>query len=142
MIAANYTIDLRGWVMSDTVFKVIIAGSRAFNDYDILRDKCDSLLVDKKNTPNLLIEIVSGAANGADKLGERYAKERGFLLSQFKADWEKLGKKAGYLRNVQMADYADALIAFDVGTKGTGHMIQIAKQRGMLVRVVKVKPTA
>lgn len=127
--------------MEQTVFKLIIAGSRVFNDYDILRDKCDALLVLKNRDPNVVIEIVSGVANGADKLGERYARERGFLVSQFKADWDKHGKKAGYLRNVQMAEYADALVAFDVGSKGTAHMIQIAKQRGMLVRVVKVLAT-
>ena len=57
------------------------------------------------------MEIASGAAKGADKLGEQYAKERGFKLTKFPANCNKYGKTAGPKRNQQMAQYADALIA-------------------------------
>ena len=66
------------------MMKLIIAGSRTFNDYKKLCAECDNLLQDQKN-----IEIVSGGYyRGADKLGEQYAAERGFLLTKFPADWK------------------------------------------------------
>lgn len=113
--------------------KVIIAGSRGFNDFNLLCEKVDRILSNETN-----IEIVSGTAKGADKLGEMYANKRGYDLKQFPADWEKYGKSAGYLRNVEMADYPDALIAFwDGKSRGTKHMIDIAKEKGLKIRVIR-----
>ena len=112
--------------------KVIIAGGRDFKDYDLLCRKADYYLSRQDE-----IEIVSGCAKGADKLGERYADERGYLIKRFPADWGTFGKRAGYLRNEDMAIYADALIAFwNERSKGTKHMIDIAEQQGLKVRVV------
>jgi len=110
--------------------KLIIAGSRNFTDYKKLAEACDHILQDQNN-----IEIVSGAYyKGADKLGEQYAAEKGFPIKQFPADWKKFGKAAGPKRNHQMANYADALIAFWNGeSKGTKHMIQIAKSSSLNV---------
>jgi hypothetical protein len=104
--------------------KVIIAGSRDFNDYNLLKNNCDVLLsLTKEN-----IEIVSGGARGADSLGERYAQENNLELKIFPADWS-IGKGAGFIRNKQMADYSDALIAFwDGKSKGTKMMIDLAKK--------------
>lgn len=113
--------------------KVIIAGGRDFNDYELLKDKCDMYLSQQTD-----VEIVSGTANGADKLGEIYAKERGYRLSQFPADWDSYGKGAGPIRNRQMADYADFLIAFwDRKSKGTENMIYEARKRGLSIRIIK-----
>ncbi|KYG76922.1 DUF2493 domain-containing protein [Roseivirga spongicola] len=112
-------------------FKVIIAGGRTFNDYEMLKAVCKAALQHKKD-----IEVVSGTANGADKLGERYAKENGLKLTQFPADWNRYGKSAGYKRNREMALYADALIAFwDGKSKGTKHMIDLAKKSALQIRV-------
>jgi hypothetical protein len=112
--------------------KVIIAGGRTFSDYDLLCQKCDKAL-----SLQTEIEIVSGAANGADKLGEKYANEKGYPIKQFPADWDKYGKSAGYRRNEEMAKYADALIAFwDGKSKGTNHMIDLAKHYGLNVVVI------
>ena len=114
------------------MMKVIIAGSRNFNDYKFLCEKCDKILSNQKD-----IEIVSGTANGADKLGETYATERGYKITRFPADWNKYGKAAGYMRNIQMAEYGDALIVFwDGKSKGTKHMIDLAKQYGLKVRII------
>jgi len=111
--------------------KVIIAGSRTFNDYDFLVSFCDKALYRQDE-----IEIVSGCAKGADILGEQYAKEKGYAVSKFPADWETHGKKAGYVRNEEMAKYADALIAFwDRQSKGTKHMINLAKKHGLKIKV-------
>ena len=49
------------------------------------------------------IIVVCGMARGADKLGEQYAKEMGFMVHYFPAEWERYGKSAGYIRSLQMA---------------------------------------
>ena len=113
-------------------FRVIIAGSREFNDYKMLCEYCDKILSNIEDE----IVIVSGAARGADHLGMCYADERGYKIHYFFPDWDKYGKSAGYRRNVQMAENADALIAFwDGKSRGTKHMIDIAEERGLPVRV-------
>ena len=112
--------------------KVIVAGTRYFNNYDLICKKLDYFLCNLED-----IEIVSGTVSGAYSLGERYAKENNLVLKQFPANWDKYGKRAGYLRNSQMADYADYLVAFWNGkSKGTSHMINLAKEKGLKVRVV------
>lgn len=117
-------------------FKVIVAGSRGFNDYRLLRENCNSALREKKKTHNII--IVSGHAKGADAFGEKYAKDEGFDLEIFPADWKKFGKAAGFRRNEQMAEFADALIAFwDGKSHGTKHMIDIATEKGMKVKVIE-----
>lgn len=118
------------------MIKVIIAGTRDFNDYAFLKKNLDYFL-QGINPNNEEIEIVSGNARGADKLGERYAKEHNLPVKLFPANWDKYGKRAGYLRNQEMANYADVLIAFwDEKSKGTKHMIDIAKKQGLTVIVV------
>ncbi len=113
--------------------KVIIAGGRNFNDYNKLRESCNNILVNQKD-----VEIVSGTAAGADTLGERYAQEKGYEVKKFPAQWDLYGKSAGYKRNQQMAEYADGLIAFwDGKSRGTKHMIDIANNKGLKVRVIR-----
>lgn len=113
--------------------KIIIAGSRSFNNYEFLKKQLDCLF---KNIKSL--EIVSGCARGSDALGERYAKERGYILHRFPADWDRYGKSAGYIRNKEMACFADRLVAFwDGKSKGTRHMIDLAKKRNLIIKVVE-----
>lgn len=105
--------------------KVIIAGCRDFNDYAHV---CQAI----KESEFDITELVSGGASGVDRLGERYAKEIKIPLKLFPADWTKHGKKAGPIRNAEMANYSDALIAvWDGCSKGTGNMIDQAKQKGL-----------
>ena len=112
--------------------KVIIAGGRDFEDYYLLCQKVEKILSRQDE-----VEIVSGTAKGADKLGELYAHEHGHQIKRFPADWGSFGKKAGYIRNEEMAEYADALIAFWNGeSKGTKHMIDIANNNELKVRVI------
>lgn len=114
-------------------FRVIIAGCRTFNNYNKLKMAMDRLLINKHS-----VTIVSGAARGADRLGEKYAKERNIPVDLFPAEWDRFGKRAGYLRNEQTADNADALVAFwDGQSPGTRHMIKTAYDRGLEVRVVR-----
>ena len=116
-------------------FKVIIAGSRGFSNYKLLKEKCNEYLREKRKEYNII--IISGGARGADTLGEKYAQDEGFSLEVFPANWNKFGKSAGFRRNEQMAEVADALIAFwDGKSHGTKHMIEIMENKKLLVRVV------
>ena len=113
--------------------RVIIAGGRDFDDFDLLSKKCDSILRNQDN-----VVVISGNAKGADELGEKYARSKNYNILIFKADWEKLGKSAGPIRNRRMAEEADALIAFwDGKSKGTKHMIDTANNLKLKVRVIK-----
>lgn len=114
------------------MFRVIIAGGRDFSDYELLRSTMDRLL---SNTMDEIV-IVCGMAKGADTLGEQYAKECGYKVDYFPADWKKHGKAAGFLRNEQMAQNADALAAFwDGQSRGTKNMIELARRYGLKVRI-------
>jgi hypothetical protein len=77
-------------------------------------------------------EVVSGGARGIDQLGERWARDSGVPIKTFEPNWDKFGRSAGMIRNVEMARYADALIAiWDGKSRGTRHMIEQAKKYGL-----------
>ena len=120
--------------------KIIIAGSRDFDNYDLLKEKCNEIL---KNYSQSSITIISGTARGADKLGEKYANEHGFNLVRMPANWTELGKGAGYVRNAEMAKYAvkegscGVLIAFTNGSKGTKHMIDLAERYKLDIHIIR-----
>ena len=113
-------------------FKVVVAGGRTFEDYALLEAKLDKLLVERNN-----LMIISGAANGADKLGEQYAGHREYELLRMPANWALHGNSAGYRRNVEMAERADAVVVFwDGKSRGSKHMIDIAKHNNIPTRVI------
>lgn len=126
-------------------FILIIAGGRDFDNYKLLEKKCDKILSTLKNTRNIIIR--SGGAKGADKLGERYAKKRGYTIQQFIPNWRPNGvydNSAGHKRNREMADGnnefsepAHALIAFwDTVSTGTRGMINHAKKKNLQTRII------
>jgi hypothetical protein len=107
--------------------KVIIAGSRTMLDPKHIESAVKDSQFD-------ITEIVSGTARGADFLGELYGEYYGIPVKRFPADWDMYGKAAGYKRNQQMADYADALIlVWDGKSRGSGHMLEIAKRKGLKI---------
>ena len=125
--------------------RVIIAGSRDFNDYILLKESCINIINDK-TMYQYATKIISGGARGADRLGELFAKDMGLELVVFIPDWDGLGKRAGYVRNEEMAKFAvkdgndGMLIAFwDGESRGTKHMIDLAKKHGLEVHVVNYK---
>lgn len=116
--------------------RIIVAGSRDFANKEKLYKTLDTCLEDVDGE----VEIVSGHCRGADMLGEQYAKEHLIPLVVFPADWERYGKRAGYIRNKQMAEYASkedgVLIAFPVGeSRGTKMMIRLAHEYGLETKV-------
>ena len=115
--------------------RVIIAGGRHFRDYALLRSFCDRVLNDYTPT----IQVVSGGAFGADALGERYAREHGYPVKRFPADWEKHGTAAGPIRNREMAENGDVLVAFwDLHSRGTASMIYEAQKKDLTIFVRKI----
>ena len=118
-------------------YRLVIAGSRDFNDYTLLSKAVDKHLGDKVD--NAKIIIISGTAPGADQLGERYAKERGYKLECYPADWGHYGKAAGPVRNMNMANVADDVIVFwDGESSGTKNMIETAKAKSIPCTVVEI----
>lgn len=120
------------------MYKVIVAGSRGFKDFPLMVKELDKFLEGREPTE---VKVVSGTASGGDKYGERYAKKRGIGVERYPADWDKHGKSAGYIRNGDMANLSQACVVFwDGKSKGTKHMIDLAKKNKLDLHVVIYKP--
>jgi len=102
--------------------KLIIAGGR---DYFLSKEEYSWLDIIKSD----VTEVISGGAKGVDSCGERWAERNGIKIKRFIPQWKRFGKRAGMLRNKDMAFYADALAIFP-GGKGTENMrIEAVKQK-------------
>lgn len=138
--------------MTKKKLKVIIAGGREFDDYEAVK-----LAVEQSGFD--IGEVVSGGAKGADALGEQWADDNGVPKKTFKANWndtkhsdaivkfrknpwtqqeEAYNWAAGFMRNSDMANYADALIAMP-GDGGTRDMIKKAKEKNLQVFIYEEK---
>lgn len=103
--------------------KVIIFGSRhmPFSMYPLIQQA-----VDKSGYH--VTEVVCGCARGADTFGAKWAYHNKIPVKRFPANWDRDGKKAGPLRNMEMGNYADAGIGFIwPGSRGTEHMMNYLK---------------
>lgn len=123
--------------------KILICGSRDFNDYVFFEKKILEILK-KYFIPLEKIEIVSGHARGADLLAENFAKKFSIKNTIFPADWELYGKSAGFIRNAQMIEYilndTGLVVAFwDGKSNGTRHTINLAKKKNIETIVIKYK---
>ena len=112
---------------------VAVVGSRKFNDYDSLCEVLFSSVNPLEDT------IVSGGAKGADILAEQFADENNIPKKVFLADWNKYGKGAGFIRNSQIIEEADYVIAFWDGiSKGTLDTINKAKKNNVELLIVSI----
>ena len=117
-------------------FRLVIAGSRNFEDYPVLENAVDAFL--KQLAPKRPVTIVSGTARGADRLGEQYARQKGYVLEEYPANWHYFGKAAAVKRNAQMAAIADAAIVFwDGQSAGAKNMMECAEARGIPCQVIR-----
>ena len=113
-------------------YKVIIAGSRNFENYALMSEKLNDLFVHSSEFNGSVIKIISGMAKGADTLAIRYADEHKLTKLLFPANWKSYPRIAGFLRNEDMLSIATHLIVFwDGKSSGTKHMIDIAKEKGI-----------
>jgi len=128
--------------------RLIIAGSRSITNYNALL-RClrlwwsDELKISTmREAKDVIHLIISGTANGVDKLGERFAEENHIPLLKMPADWNTYGKSAGYIRNEEMAKEATAcIILWDGASKGTKHMIDLAKKYKLQLWIYKLTET-
>ena len=117
-------------------FKLIIAGGRDFNNHALLTEVMHNGLLGPLRAYR--VSIVSGMARGADASGEQFARALGLHVYEFPADWNTHGKRAGHIRNAEMAQFAGGLLAFwDGESRGTDNMIQQMKRLGKPVKVVR-----
>lgn len=106
-----------------------VIGSRTYLDNNVLHEKLDEL--------EEIAKIVSGGAKGADSLAREYAKEKGIPFSEYKPDYKQYGRGAPMVRNRQIVDACDLLIAFwDGKSKGTKYTIDYARREGKQVKIV------
>lgn len=112
--------------------KIAIIGSRDFTDRKLLND-----ILEPYKTKITL--VVSGAARGADKLGEQWALDNNIKTLIFPADWDNLGKRAGFIRNEDIIKNCDGAIAFwDHKSSGTKHSISLCKKYNKPCRIIKI----
>jgi hypothetical protein len=113
--------------------RIIVAGSRTFNDYRLMNYWLDLYTIHERDPI-----IITGGAKGADTLAMDWAGFYWYLVKIYRPDYKKYpGSYAPLKRNEEMARNADMLIAFwDGKSKGTKHMIQQARLRGLKVKIV------
>lgn len=122
--------------------RIIVAGGRDFNNYGLLKLTLKEYIERLEIVDLSQVIIVSGAAKGADTLGEHFAYDYGIDIRRFPAKWDEFGKSAGIIRNCEMANYAGkaigVLFAFwDGKSRGTKHMIEVARKRGLEVHIIE-----
>jgi len=114
---------------------IAVVGGRDFKDYQALEQVLFSSVVIEEDT------IISGGANGADKLAKEFALENNIPYKEYPADWKAHGKNAGRIRNAEIVAQADYVIAFwDGVSTGTKHTINLAKEKGLQVLIVSYEP--
>ncbi len=125
--------------------RIIVAGTRTFSDYELLRNRLDDFISKlKQKHPDKQVVIITGAAKGADQLGSFYARSHNIPLKEFPADWTTYGKAAGPIRNQQMLDYAlheipELIVFWDGESRGTKNMMNIAKRHNVQTEIVLIQ---
>lgn len=106
--------------------RILVCGGRTYSNYEAVQKILGSLYQVEL--------IINGAAQGADALSTKWAKENKIPCLMFPALWSRFGKQAGILRNIEMlqSGQPDMVVAFP-GGKGTAHMMAIARQAGVPV---------
>lgn len=101
--------------------------------------QCGNLTVEDvlAQLPANCTEIVSGGAVGVDDLARQAARKRGLRMTEFFPDYETFGRKAPLVRNRQIVDYAQAVLAFwDYQSNGTRQVILYARKVEKPVQIV------
>lgn len=108
--------------------KVAVIGSRTFDNYEEVKRTLSAI--------NITL-LVSGGAKGADTFGEQYAKENNIPTKIFLPDWEKHGKAAGFIRNTDIINEAELVVAFwDQKSNGTKDSIEKADKAGKKILII------
>ncbi len=120
-------------------YKIIIAGGRDIDNYEVVRDALEESLI-HKDVSMSDIEIVQGGATGVDRSAKYISSVANASMKEFKADWNTHGRAAGPIRNKQMAEYADALILiWDGKSRGSASMLKEAEKQGLDIKQVLMR---
>ena len=102
--------------------RIVVAGSRDFNNYEIVEKYLDKYLSNLKEENEII--IISGACRGADALGEEYAIKHNMKIERFPAEWNTYGKRAAYIRNKAMSEVCDYGVVFLLKEKEASLLMQ------------------
>ncbi len=117
--------------------RFIVAGCRDYTDYEKAKEYISEFI--KEHLENQTLVFLSGGCRGADLMGERFAKEHGFEICRYNADWKKFGKAAGPIRNLQMVKNCDLVLCFwDGKSRGTASLIALAKKQHKELYIKKI----
>ncbi len=118
--------------------KIAVVGSREFTDKNFIK-----FIMRKYFSKDCV--LISGGAKGVDSIAEEiidkvnsFNSNPGTCIKKiiFKPDWDKYGKSAGFIRNKDIIDNADMVLAFWDGTsKGTKHSIDLAIKAGKPINI-------
>lgn len=120
------------------LIRALIAGSRSFENYPYLCTCLDPEILKLQALYD--VTIISGGAKGTDSLAERYATEMNIPFELFKAEWDKQGKAAGYIRNEKMVAVATiAYLFWDYASRGTQHTITLCRKHDVPLTIFDVR---
>lgn len=106
--------------------KIAVVGSRNFCDMQLVRYMVEEYFLPSSGQAPYNV-LVSGSARGVDSCAEETAKSIGAEVEIYIPEWDRLGKSAGFIRNRQIIDAADMVLAFwDGESKGTKNSIDLA----------------
>lgn len=113
---------------------LLIVGSRSFTNYEVMKEA-----VYGRYSVDEITRVISGGANGADALAKQFAKKHDIRFTEYPAKWDEFGKRAGILRNIEMVDATDDVIAFWNGkSAGTQFTIRYSIEKGKTPFVVNI----
>ena len=116
---------------------ILATGGRTYSDRNFVFKTFDYL-----HTCSPIILVIEGTANGLDNLVEQWCRKRGVPYLGVPAQWDTLGKAAGFKRNSDMLDVRQLGLPFDIpidmvvhfpGGNGTADMVAKATAAGLLV---------
>lgn len=117
--------------------RVVIGGSRDYSEYNNFKLRVTEILIKEASGCN--ITVLSGHCRGVDLMAEKLADELGCCLEIYPPDWHKYGKGAGVVRNREMVNSCDIVIAFwDGKSKGTHNLITLAEKLSKHVIICKI----
>jgi hypothetical protein len=120
--------------------RLLVCGSRTWTDRARLWQVIDQLV--REHSDGQVVTVIEGDARGADRLAGQLARERGWRLERYPADWTRQGRAAGFRRNARMLRQGrpDLVVAFTVGplqqSRGTADMVRRARAAGVPVQVI------
>lgn len=109
---------------------IAVIGSRDF-------PQLDSVVAYVRGLPSGTV-VISGGARGVDRVAASAARSAGHTVREFRPDWDRHGKSAGFKRNAQIVEASDRLVAFwDGKSRGTADTIEKARQADLHITVIR-----